>query len=222
AFLDRSYSHLQALGSFCGQGNASMTASIEPAAHGHSGPTDILRLEGISKSFGNLTVLDDVSLEIKEGAIHGVIGPNGAGKTTLFNIINGVLRANAGRIVFNGVEITKMSLSRIARSGIGRTFQVARVFEEMSVLENMLIATIPLRIPTPESKRKAMELLDLAQLGDLAHQPAIEISGGQKKLVELMGAFMGDPALILLDEPFNGISPALIDRLIEIVVMLNR
>ena len=182
----------------------------------------ILRLEGVSKRFGGLQVLDGVSFDVMPGSIHGVIGPNGAGKTTLFNVINGILRADSGRIVFKGVEINRMPLSRIARLSMGRTFQVARVFREMTLMDNMLVAGIPLGLSAAEARDRAQRLLAFARLDRLSDQVAIEISGGQQKLLEFVRAMMGDPALVLLDEPFNGISPALIELLIEMVVRLNR
>jgi len=181
----------------------------------------ILRLQGVSKSFGGLQVLEDVSFDVAPGSIHGVIGPNGAGKTTLFNVINGMLRADSGRILFRDVEIGRLSLSRIARLGMGRTFQVARVFREMTLTDNMLVAGIPLGLSATAARERAQRLLAFARLDALADQAAVEISGGQQKLLEFVRSMMGDPALVLLDEPFNGISPALIDRLIEMMVRLN-
>ena len=182
----------------------------------------ILAIEALTKRFGGLTVLDRVTLEVAPGQIHGVIGPNGAGKTTLFNVINGIYTTSGGRVVFRGRNITNRSLSRIAKLGLGRTFQVPRVFNEMSLLDNMLVPTIPRRLPRRTAEARALELLELAGLADLRHQVAIEISGGQKKLLEFMRTMMFDPEMVLLDEPFGGINPALVDRLTEIVLQLNR
>jgi ABC-type branched-subunit amino acid transport system ATPase component len=182
----------------------------------------ILAVEALTKRFGGLMVLDGITLEVAPGQIHGVIGPNGAGKTTLFNVINGIYTASGGRVVFRGRDITNRSLSRIARLGLGRTFQVPRVFNEMSLLDNMLVPTIPRQLPRRTAEGRALELLELAGLADLRHQVAIEISGGQKKLLEFMRTMMFDPDMVLLDEPFGGINPALVDRLTEIVLGLNR
>ena len=182
----------------------------------------ILAVEALTKRFGGLMVLDGITLEVAPGQIHGVIGPNGAGKTTLFNVINGIYTASGGRVVFRGRDITNRSLSRIARLGLGRTFQVPRVFNEMSLLDNMLVPTIPRRLPRRAAEARALELLELAGLAELRHQVAIEISGGQKKLLEFMRTMMSDPELVLLDEPFGGINPALVERLTEIVLQLNR
>jgi ABC-type branched-subunit amino acid transport system ATPase component len=182
----------------------------------------ILAVEALTKRFGGLMVLDGITLEVAPGQIHGVIGPNGAGKTTLFNVINGIYTASGGRVVFRGRNITNRSLSRIAKLGLGRTFQVPRVFDEMSLLDNMLVPTIPRRLPRRTAEARALELLELAGLADLRQQVAIEISGGQKKLLEFMRTMMFDPEMVLLDEPFGGINPALVDRLTEIVLQLNR
>ena len=182
----------------------------------------ILAVEALTKRFGGLIVLDRVMLEVAPGQIHGVIGPNGAGKTTLFNVINGIYTTSGGRVVFRGRNVTNSSLSRIAKLGLGRTFQVPRVFNEMSLLDNMLVPTIPRRLPRRTAEARALELLELAGLADLRHQVAIEISGGQKKLLEFMRTMMFDPEMVLLDEPFGGINPALVDRLTDIVLQLNR
>ena len=181
----------------------------------------LLTVDRLEKRFGGLVVLDGISLEVEPGEIQGIIGPNGAGKTTLFNVINGIYSASGGRIVFKGRDITGRRLNEIAALGLGRTFQVARVFNEMTLLENMLVPAIPRRMAPAEAERRALELLDLAQLSHLTHQPAVEISGGQKKLLEFVRTMMTDPDLVLLDEPFNGINPALIDRLISIIQDLN-
>jgi len=182
----------------------------------------LLEVEGLKKRFDGLVVLDGVDLTVDKARIHGVIGPNGAGKTTLFNVINGIYRADSGHITFDGRDLTNRSVHAVARAGIGRTFQVARVFNEMTLLENMLVPSVRQGWARGEAERRARELLAMARLEHLADQPAIEVSGGQKKLVEFVRTMMNDPSLILLDEPFNGISPALIEVLIEMVQKLNR
>ncbi len=182
----------------------------------------ILAVEALVKRFGGMVVLDGVSLAVERGQIHGVIGPNGAGKTTLFNVINGIYTASAGRVVFQGREITNRKVSEIAGRGLGRTFQVARTFNEMSLLDNLVVPTIPKGMPRREAERRGLELLELAGLAELKDQVAVQISGGQKKLLEFLRTLMADPELILLDEPFGGINPALIERLTGIVTALNR
>ncbi len=182
----------------------------------------LLAVEALAKRFGGMVVLDGVSLAVERGQIHGVIGPNGAGKTTLFNVVNGIYTATGGRVIFKGKEITNRSVSEIARRGLGRTFQVARVFNEMSLLDNLVVPTIPSGTPRRAAERRGLELLELAGLAELRYHVAVEISGGQKKLLEFLRTLMFDPELILLDEPFGGINPALVDRLTEIVQGLNR
>jgi branched-chain amino acid transport system ATP-binding protein len=183
----------------------------------------LLKVDQVVKRFGGIPALDGVSITVEKGKIHGVIGPNGAGKTTMFNIINGVYTPNEGRVIFMNRDITGFKPYKIASRGIGRTFQVARVFNEMTLMENMIVPLIPRRgISQREGRKKARELLEMAELSHLKDQLAVEISGGQKKLLEFMRTMMADPDVILLDEPFAGVNPALIDRLIDITMELNR
>ncbi|WP_022729700.1 ABC transporter ATP-binding protein [Fodinicurvata sediminis] len=181
----------------------------------------LLEVRGLKKQFDGLVVLDGVDADVEEGKIQGMMGPNGAGKSTLFNVINGIYSADGGTVRFKGRDITNKPVHRIATMGIGRTFQVARVFDEMTVLQNMLVPTVPMSITRADAIRRAEELLEMATLDRVKDNPAIEISGGQKKLLEFMRTMMTDPSLILLDEPFNGINPALIEVLIGIVRRLN-
>jgi len=181
-----------------------------------------LEVHDVFKHFGGIPALDGVSLSVEEGKIHGVIGPNGAGKTTMFNVINGVYNAEKGTILFKGREITGLKPNKIANMGIGRTFQVPRVFNEMTLMDNMMVPIIPRRISKKEGERKALELLEMADLTHLRDQLGVEISGGQKKLLEFMRTMMADPEVVLMDEPFAGVNPALIERLIEITFELNK
>jgi len=182
----------------------------------------LLEIHDVFKHFGGIPALDGVSLSVEEGKIHGVIGPNGAGKTTMFNVINGVYNAEKGTILFKGREITGLKPNKIANMGIGRTFQVPRVFNEMTLMDNMMVPIIPRRISKKEGERKALELLEMADLTHLRDQLGVEISGGQKKLLEFMRTMMADPEVVLMDEPFAGVNPALIERLIEITFELNK
>ncbi|MBW2615225.1 MAG: ABC transporter ATP-binding protein [Deltaproteobacteria bacterium] len=182
----------------------------------------LLEVHDVFKHFGGIPALDGVSLSVEEGKIHGVIGPNGAGKTTMFNVINSVYTAEKGTILFKGREITNSKPYKIAHMGIGRTFQVARVFNEMTLMDNMMVPIIPRRISKREGEKKALELLEMADLTHLRDQLGVEISGGQKKLLEFMRTMMADPEVVLMDEPFAGVNPALIERLIEITFELNK
>jgi branched-chain amino acid transport system ATP-binding protein len=183
---------------------------------------EFLEVDQVHKYFGGIPALHGVSLKVAKGKIHGVIGPNGAGKTTMFNVINGVYKPDEGDVIFKDRKITGVKPNQIAAMGIGRTFQVARVFNEMTLMENMMVPLIPKRVSKSAGQKRASELLELAGLTPMRDQLAIEISGGQKKLLEFMRTMMADPEVILLDEPFAGVNPGLIERLIEITFELNR
>jgi branched-chain amino acid transport system ATP-binding protein len=197
----------------------------------------LLKLTGVSRFFGDFVAVDGVSLEIRSGSITGLIGPNGAGKSTLFNVIAGDLPPSAGRVLFNGQDISTLAPERRFAAGLGRTFQIPRPFKRMSVLENVMLAPLdqsgeglfaPIfgraRIRDEEAaiRKRALEVLDFVTLRALADQPAGKISGGQMKLLELARVLMGDPKLILLDEPAAGVNPALTEVLIDKIEELNR
>jgi branched-chain amino acid transport system ATP-binding protein len=155
----------------------------------------MLSVNSLQKSFGAFMAVKDANLEVERGEVVAVIGPNGAGKTTLFNVINGVYGADAGKVIFKNREITGLKPNQIASRGIGRTFQVARIFNEMTLMENLMVPLIPRRISEKKGKKKALELLEMAGLSHLTEQLAVEISGGQKKLLEFMRTMMADPEL---------------------------
>jgi branched-chain amino acid transport system ATP-binding protein len=191
----------------------------------------LLEVHGVSKSFGGLKALSDCRLEVQEGRINGLIGPNGSGKTTLFNVITGYERVQQGRVRFAGREITNWSPDRVFGLGIGRTFQLTRLFSRLTVLENMLVATqrsegwlrgILRRAGSASEKRRAMELLDFVGIAGLALEPAGTLSFGQRKLLELASLLVADPQVLLLDEPAGGVNPTLIGVLAEKIAELNR
>jgi ABC-type branched-subunit amino acid transport system ATPase component len=181
-----------------------------------------LIIEGISKRFGGLTVLKDMSTVVRVGRIQGIIGPNGAGKTTLFDVISGIVTPDSGRMIFDGTALKHKRQYAIASLGIGRTFQVARVFKELTVLENMLVPTIEWGRSMPDPTRRALELLEAGGLQSLRDHRAAEISGGQQKILEFSRLLMNKPKLLLLDEPFNGVHPALISEFIDLIHKVNR
>lgn len=182
-----------------------------------------LKVEGVTKRFGGVVALKNVALQAKKGEILGIIGPNGAGKTTLFNVINGLYRADSGEIYFEGNRIDRMRPHDIANLGIGRTFQIPRVFRDMSVLENMRTATVSQsKEGEEEADAKAVRLLEIARLEQFHNRLASELSGGQAKLLEFVRCLMLNPELVLLDEPFAGVNPAVRQELEEIVSKLNR
>jgi branched-chain amino acid transport system ATP-binding protein len=178
----------------------------------------LLELEGLRKRFGGVTAVDAVSLALEPGRIYGLIGPNGSGKTTLFNCITGVERRDAGRVLFNGERIDGLAPWRIAQKGIGRTFQVIRVFPELSALENLLVVT---RGSLAAARERALELLAFVKLDRLREEYAGNLSYGQQKLVEFVRVLMRDPSLILLDEPAAGVNRTLLNDLLDAVRQLR-
>lgn len=184
----------------------------------------MLRLNGLEKSFGGFRVVDNCSLNVEAGEIVGLIGPNGAGKTTLFNLIAGELVADRGEVVLGENRITGWPSHRVAKAGLIRTFQLPSPFEDLSVIENLLVAAPdqagerfwnvwirPGRIRSEEAKIEdlAWETLNFLKLTAAANRLARDLSGGQKKLLELGRALMARPMLLLLDEPAAGVNPVL-------------
>jgi len=178
----------------------------------------MLEVRGVRKSFGGVTAVSDVSLALETGHIYGLIGPNGSGKTTLFNCITGLERPEAGTIVFEGQRIDGWKPHRVAQRGVGRTFQVIRVFPELTALENLMVVT---RGPRAEAEARALELLRFVKLERLAGEYAGNLSYGQQKLVEFVRVLMTDPSLILLDEPAAGVNRTLLNDLLEAVGRLR-
>ena len=187
-----------------------------------------LAVRGLTKQFGGVVALDDATVDFVPGAINGLIGPNGSGKTTLFNIVTGLIPTDAGEVTFAGRPITGMAPFRIARAGIGRTFQVVRAFDRMTVLENVLVAErrsglrelIRSAIRGSEVDR-AMDWLRQVGLDHLAEADAVDISYGQKKLLELAAILMTDPSLVMLDEPAGGVNPVMIERISDLIRVAN-
>jgi len=197
----------------------------------------ILSLRGLTRDFGPFRAVDDVSLDIRRGAITGLIGPNGAGKSTLFGMVAGALRPTAGRVLLNGQDVTGQPPEALFARGLARTFQIPRPFRRMSVLENLLTAppgqtgeTVTgalfagRKVAEQEARMRARarDILAFMTLDRVADQPAGQISGGQMKLLELARALMGEPSLILLDEPAAGVNPSLVRVLIDRIEELNR
>ena len=177
-----------------------------------------LEIENLRKHFGGVSAVDGVSLALETGRIYGLIGPNGSGKTTLFNCITGVERRDAGRVAFNGERIDGLKPWVIAQKGIGRTFQVIRVFPELSALENLMVVT---RGSGAAVRERALELLTFVRLEGLRDEYAGNLSYGQQKLVEFVRVLMRDPSLILLDEPAAGVNRTLLNDLLDAVRRLR-
>jgi branched-chain amino acid transport system ATP-binding protein len=173
----------------------------------------ILRAQNISKRFEGRTALNDASLSVKKGSITGVIGPNGSGKSTLFNIIAGTLKPDEGKVWIENHEITGASPADICHLGVGRTFQISRLFAEMTVMENLV--AVAHGIDDPKAVHRAIELLEFLEITSIADKWGSELSYGQRKLVEIARALMLKPIILLLDEPFAGINPRLQNRIVE-------
>jgi branched-chain amino acid transport system ATP-binding protein len=174
----------------------------------------VLRIEGLTKNFGGLRVTDDVALDVRPGELHAVIGPNGAGKTTLINQISGLLRPDAGRIMFGGEDVTHLPIHRRAECGLARSFQITSVLPGFSVLENVALAVQARRGSSFSFFGRAADeealngparaALLQAGLAERAHAPAGELSHGEKRALELAIALAMEPKLLLLDEPMAG------------------
>ena len=181
----------------------------------------IINIVDVKKSFAGVLALNGVSFSVPQRSMFGLIGPNGAGKTTLINVINGVYKPDGGEIHFGTTRLDGMAIYDIAQLGISRTFQVARIFRRMSVLENMVAPTIFLKERSETLKNRVMELLDFVGLSGKRDQYAFELSGGQQKLLEFARALVTDPQLVLMDEPFAGVHPEIKAQLIDNIKELN-
>ena len=199
-----------------------------------AGVSASLHVHDVVRAFGGLRAVDGASLEVEAGSITGLIGPNGAGKSTLFNCISGFLRPQSGRVLLDGKRIDRRTPHRIARAGLVRTFQTPRALTRMTVLENVMLAAPRHRGErlggslAPGARRRerevmerAAELLELVRLDGHAAALAGTLSGGQRKLLELVRALMAEPRILLLDEPMAGVSPTLRVELLEHILALR-
>jgi len=189
----------------------------------------MLTVETITKSFGGIKAVDTCSMGVERGSITGLIGPNGSGKTTLFNLITGFYQPDTGRIQFNSRAIHGLRPSQICHHGIGRTFQITRLFWKMTALENMVVPVRQVGLRTlfsqgvkKHEEARAMELLDRVGLASFRDEEARKLSFGQQKLLELAAVLMAEPDLILLDEPAGGVNPVMIEKMMRLVEELNR
>jgi len=176
----------------------------------------ILQLQDVTKCFGSLVAVNKCSFALEKNRITGLIGPNGAGKTTLFNVITGFFTTDEGQIIFKGHQINNLRPYRIAERGIGRTFQITRVFPKMTLMENLIVAA-----RVEKRDERALELLEVAGLIDLRGEYASDLSYGQQKLLALIRVLMFDPDLILLDEPAAGINPTMQNKIMELIHKLK-
>jgi len=186
----------------------------------------LLEVENLTKSFGGLIAVKGVSFTVEEGEIIGIIGPNGAGKTTLFNVITGYLKADSGTIKFRGENVTRLPPHKIANKGLARTFQIVRPFRHLPTIANIMVALNSPRgkkkiewIKTPE--RKAMEMLEDVGLSEMMLEPAENLSHGDLKRLEIARALALEPDLLLLDEPFGGLSPIETEYMIKSIQRMH-
>ncbi len=170
---------------------------------------NLLDIRALTKTFGGVRALDGVTFAVPRNTIVAVIGSNGSGKTTCLNCINGIYRQEAGDISFEGRTITGTSPHAIAKLGIGRTFQIPRVFKRVSIQDNLMASVLSSRKSDRQLRSEASKLLDRVGMLHLQDNLAEELSGGQQKLLELLRLWIADPELILLDEPFAGVHPEL-------------
>jgi branched-chain amino acid transport system ATP-binding protein len=182
-----------------------------------------LEINNIYKNFGGLRVLKDVSLKVEGPELIGLIGPNGAGKTTLTNILDGVIKPTSGTVYLNGKRIDPLPPYKVAQAGFGRTFQVTRAFRRMTVLENLYVPALAMN-PTARQRdfrKRAREVLEFLTMDHLRNEYAQALSGGQQKLLELGRLLMLDPDIMILDEPFAGVHPKLMEIIFQYIYRVN-
>ncbi len=192
----------------------------------------ILKVDRITRRFGGLVALHNVSFEVEGGEVRGIIGPNGAGKTTLFNVITGELAATSGSVYLRGQKITGLPPHKICRLGLGRTFQMTLVFPEMTVFESIWVGINakkskpwhPLkRVEAMEAERiRVQEIADMVGLGEQLGELAANLSYGDQKVLEIAMALSTDPSLLLLDEPTQGVSPQEAEMILGLVQKLSK
>ena len=197
----------------------------------------MIEIRNVSKHFGGIKAVENVTLNIHKGSITGLIGPNGAGKTTLFNIIAGFYSPDFGEIIFEGENISALRSDELFKKGILRTFQIAHEFENLSVKENLMmvpdnqtgetifhswVSRKKIRIEEAENSNKATEVMEFLSLDHLANEKAGSLSGGQKKLLELGRTMMVDAKIVLLDEVGAGVNKTLLKKIGESIKTLNK
>lgn len=189
---------------------------------------NILRAEGLSKSFGGIRAVQNATVAVEKGTITGLIGPNGSGKTTLFNLMTGIYQPDSGDVYLNGRKVTGVRSNHLCHAGLSRTFQITRLFWEMSVLENMVVPVRQVGFKSlfsagmfAHEEERAMALLKRVGIDFLAHEPAKKLSFGQQKLLEFAAVLMSEPDIVLLDEPAGGVNPTMIRFIMDLIQELN-
>ncbi len=182
----------------------------------------LLEANEITKRFGGLVAVGNLSLSVDEGQILGLIGPNGAGKTTAFNMISGFYKADEGEIIFDGEEITGLRPDQICKLGLTRTFQVVKPFPQLSVLDNVMVGAYNRTNDSKESKKKAKEIIEFLGMQEMEGMTAGSLSVAHRKRLEVAKALATDPKIILLDEAMAGLRPTETDEMIELVRQISR
>ena len=197
----------------------------------------IIEVQNVSKRFGNVLAVDDCSVSVEEGSVTGLIGPNGAGKTTLFNMVAGVFPPSRGRILLAGQDVTGLAAHELFHRGLLRTFQIAHEFSHLTALENLMVVPAgqsgeklvaawlaPRRVSAQESevRRKAADVISFLGLDRVRNEPAGNLSGGQKKLLELGRVMMAEPRVVLLDEIAAGVNRTLLQSVVASIERLNQ
>jgi len=186
------------------------------------GDAKVMVADGLAKRYGGRAVVDHVRLHVNRGEIVGLLGPNGAGKTTTFYMIVGLIRPDAGRIFFEGQDITFMPMYRRARLGVGYLSQEPSVFRKLTVAENILAILETLDLPAAERRRRQEQLLAELGLTKIAGQKAYTLSGGERRRLEITRALVTNPAMIMLDEPFSGVDPLAVNDIQQIIIGLKQ
>jgi branched-chain amino acid transport system ATP-binding protein len=181
----------------------------------------ILTVDSVSKTFGGLMAVSDVSFTVNRGEIVGLIGPNGAGKTTLFNVVSGYYAPTHGKVLFDGHDVSGRPPYALAARGIGRTFQVVKPFPGLSVLENVVIAAFLKHPRRADAEEHAWKVLQVTGLADRAHEAASSLTLAGRKRLEISKALALEPTFLLLDEVVAGLNPTEVDRTIELILALR-
>ncbi len=183
--------------------------------------SELLLVEGLTKRFGGVTANDGISFDVREGEIIGIIGPNGAGKSTLFDLLTGFQKPDEGTVLLDGHNVTGLRPDKIARMGVGRTFQKLKPFPDLTLIENVMVGALAHTHHVHEARDKALEAIAFVDLLEKRHSFARELSTGQRKRLEMARALATDPRLLLMDEVTGGVDQKTIPGLIELVLALR-